>query len=805
MPLSQQVRTRFAVAAAAFALPLLYFHRAAFSGKIFASRDILRVYYPLKHYWAERVSQFQFPDWYPYNALGQPYPGMLISGAFHPANLLYLLLPLGTALKFITLLSYMAALGGTYLFARLWGLGRGPALFSGLTYALCGYMVGISNNLLYLMAAATFPWALWGAERFLRAPSVGRATAAALPLCLVLLSGDAQSFALCNGMLLVLVLLRPDRSGALRAAPRAGLLIVLGALLSAVQILPVLTTVKNAWPSAPTLQVATSFPFHPLRLLELALGALFLDPGSGTAASSVMANDLFRTGMGGFWVSSVYMGLPAVLLLGGALWTWRRHPLTWKVSAVTLAILALTLANHFPLYRWFYQWVPLWNAFRYPEKLLPYVLFPFALGAGTGLEAVLRDSTLSRRLGRAGLVLAGVCGLLALGEWRLRLFSSGVIHSLWEKADPLTLDVLHGNFLQATGVGTVTLALMGLVLAALARALPPARGVALLLGLQFAALYQANEGTYHVTYTDVLEQPTGFLKVIVQREAEAGAERPRVFAGAEDLSPREVPEELHPVDLMSINLVAGLAPDTPALWHVESAGPYLPAASRRMAGLLYSPDSAQLWLGRLAGLYHVRYLTLETRAYQQLSGNPKVVIGQNRLLGPGVVLLNHPNTLPRAYLATPVCVPDEPSARALLLSRAFHPHQQAVLECPPGTPRDEAPASPGEPGQVRIVRYEPESVELEVDARAPAALVLNDAFYDGWSATLDGQPTPILPANLAVRGVRVPAGSHRVIFTYRTPHLVLGAVISLATLGLLGLAVLVERRRRAQAFFEPSM
>jgi membrane protein YfhO len=803
MPLSQQARTRFAVVATAFALPLLYFHRAAFSGKIFASRDILRVYYPLKQYWAERVSQLQFPDWYPYNALGQPYPGMLISGAFHPANLLYLLLPLGTALKFITLLSYVAALGGTYLFARLWGLGRGAALFSGFTYALCGYMVGISNNLLYLMAASTFPWALWGAERFLRAPSMSRAAAAALPLSLVLLSGDAQSFALCNGMLLVLVLLRPDRAGALRAAPRVGLLIVLGALLSAVQILPVLTTLQNARPSAPTLQVATFFSFHPLRLLELAVGALFLDPESGTAASSAMADELFQTGMGGFWVHSVYMGLPALLLLGGALWTWRRHPLTWKVSAVTLAILALTLAHQLPLYRWFYQWIPLWNAFRYPEKLLPYVLFPFALGAGAGLEAVLRDSALARRLGRAGLVLAGVLGLLALSEWRLRLYSSGVIHSLWEKADPPTLEVLRGNFLQAACVGAITLALMSMVLA---RALPPARCVALILGLQFAVLYQANEGTYHVTYTDVLERPSGFMKLLLKREADAGAVRPRVFAGAEDLSPRQVPEELHPVDFMSINFVAGLAPDTPALWHMESAGPYLPAASRRLAGLLYSPDSARLWMSRLSGLYHVRYLTLETRTYQELSGNWDVVLGQDRFLGPGVVLLNNPNTLPRAYLATPVCVPDAPSARALVLSRSFHPRQQAVLECPPGTPRDEALPSPGEPGTVRIVHYAPESVELEVDARVPAALVLNDAFYDGWSATLDGQPTPILPANFAVRGVRVPAGSHRVSFTYRTPRLVLGAVISLATLGLLGLAVLVERqRRRAQAFFEPSM
>ncbi|MFY0521662.1 hypothetical protein ACN28I_00040 [Archangium gephyra] len=181
--------------------------------------------------------RLQFRDWYPYNALGQPYPGMLISGAFPPGQ------PAMAAARGERAQGHHPALlrggAGRYLPLRpALGPGRWAALLAGLTYALCGYMVGISNNLLYLLAASTFPWALWGAQRFLRARSAGRAAAAALPLSLVLLSGDAQSFALCNGLLLVLVLLRPDRAGALRTAPRAGLLFVLGALLSAVQIPP---------------------------------------------------------------------------------------------------------------------------------------------------------------------------------------------------------------------------------------------------------------------------------------------------------------------------------------------------------------------------------------------------------------------------------------------------------------------------------------------------------------------------------------------------------------------------------------
>jgi hypothetical protein len=797
MSLSQQARTRLAVVAASFALPLLYFHRAVFTEQVFIARDMLRVYYPVKRYWAERVSQLQFPDWYPYDGLGQPFPGMLVGGAFHPANLLFVWLPLGTAMKLVVMLSYVAALAGTYLFARVWGMSRSAGLLAGLTYGLGGYMVGISNNLPYLMASATFPWALGGAERFLREPSAARAASAALPLCLVLLSGDPQSFAMCNTLLLVLVLLRPDRASALKVAPRAGLLIVLGALLSSVQILSIFSTLNNAYPSARDVLVATRFSFHPLRLAEFVLGPIYTHPETGMPISITMVAQLFQSPLGGFWVYSVYMGLPALLLLGTTLWVWRRHPLTWKVTAVALVVLALMMARHLPLYRWFYQWVPLWKSFRSPEKLLPYFLFPCALGAGAGLELLRRDvSGLARRLGLVAFGLALPCGLLALGEWQGRLFSEGLIRTLWEEALPDVLERLHGNVIHAAVVAAGMFCALGLVLL---QARQPVPRAAALLALQFAALYLAHENTYHLSYAQVLEQPTAMVEALLRDATDADGVAPRVYAGVEDVSPRRVPEGLSALDVLTLNIAAALEPDTPGLFRLESARAYLPAVSARVGRLLELSHVREAWLERLAALYNTRYITLDARAFEQGGGSRKAVLGEDSLLG--AVLLRNPRTLPRAYLATPRCVADRSAALDLILSQDFQPGRDVALECPAGSPADAGPAGTGEPpGQVRIVHYAPESVELDVEARQPTVLVLNDAWYDGWLAAVDGQPTPILPANVAVRGVRVPAGSHRVSFSYRTPGLVPGALVSLGCLVLLGLAVLVERRRAGRAF-----
>jgi hypothetical protein len=70
-------------------------------------------------------------------------------------------------------------------------------------------------------------------------------------------------------------------------------------------------------------------------------------------------------------------------------------------------------------------------------------------------------------------------------------------------------------------------------------------------------------------------------------------------------------------------------------------------------------------------------------------------------------------------------------------------------------------------GSVTFRRDDPNDIELAVDAPAPRYLVLADTYYPGWRATIDGQKTPIYPADVAFRAVQVPAGQHTVKFAYR--------------------------------------
>jgi uncharacterized membrane protein YfhO len=84
---------------------------------------------------------------------------------------------------------------------------------------------------------------------------------------------------------------------------------------------------------------------------------------------------------------------------------------------------------------------------------------------------------------------------------------------------------------------------------------------------------------------------------------------------------------------------------------------------------------------------------------------------------------------------------------------------------------------------------------IDVNAPQPGYLVLTDAYYPGWIATVDGQAVEIERANIMFRAVRVPAGQHSVEFHYQPQSLSLGLLISIGTMAVLFGAGLIARRR----------
>ncbi len=142
--------------------------------------------------------------------------------------------------------------------------------------------------------------------------------------------------------------------------------------------------------------------------------------------------------------------------------------------------------------------------------------------------------------------------------------------------------------------------------------------------------------------------------------------------------------------------------------------------------------------------------------------------------------------------------------REHMASSDFRPYECALFEADtPGLP-DPAPCPPGlrSRGEVEIVRYEPDLVEMDVTSEEPGWVVLVDTYMNGWEARLDGEECPILRAYSSFRAVRVSAGTHRLTMEYRPVSFLLGVWLALLGLlafaGLVGWSVYDRRKRRTE-------
>ncbi|MCO6459231.1 MAG: hypothetical protein J5I93_28310 [Pirellulaceae bacterium] len=89
-------------------------------------------------------------------------------------------------------------------------------------------------------------------------------------------------------------------------------------------------------------------------------------------------------------------------------------------------------------------------------------------------------------------------------------------------------------------------------------------------------------------------------------------------------------------------------------------------------------------------------------------------------------------------------------------------------------------------GSCRIVVDQPQRLEVQTDSDQPALLVVSDLFTTDWQAELHRpgelpRTVPVWRTNRVMRGVLVPGGPCRVIFSYRPRLFYLGAMLSAAS------------------------
>ncbi len=92
---------------------------------------------------------------------------------------------------------------------------------------------------------------------------------------------------------------------------------------------------------------------------------------------------------------------------------------------------------------------------------------------------------------------------------------------------------------------------------------------------------------------------------------------------------------------------------------------------------------------------------------------------------------------------------------------------------PPPLPADKSP------GTVTIAPGETHTrVAVTLDGVSKGILVLADAFFPGWIASIDGKPARVLAVDVLYRGVEIPEGAKEVVFEYKPTQVRVGLIVS---------------------------
>jgi len=790
-------------------------------------------FYPWRQFALETIRAGHLPLWNPYLGHGAPLMANYQSAIFYPPNWLSLLLPLDYSFSWLVALHLIWAGAGMVTLARALGLRPLGQAVAGLAFGMSQYLVARAGFFSINAAVAWLPWVIWAGDQLVantqyreaspwdsssrsiplgRNPALRPALLLSLFLSLQLLAGHAQTAWYTLLLLGAWTLWRIFTPAPLHASrfthasrfllPSSFFLaILLAFLLAALQLLPTAELLRQSLRAdAADYEFVMTYSFSPWRLLTLFAPDLLGNPAHGQFY-----------GYGNYWEDAVYVGILPVLLAGGVIASFLvsglrrlfalllpsrslplghsptpssphpRSPAPRHLVAFLFLLLPITFllatGRNTPVFPFFYRYVPTFNLFQAPARMMIWFVFALALLAGIGADRwskipfrgppPQRWTLYWTRLGAVGAITVTITSLVvwaavppvgklaqqlntvsrAVALAGVGLFISVILFllkpktaapghpTLWELSIALFLaaDLIFAGYGLNPGAPP-----------ALYR-VPAASGVALSPALGGHRLFQFPGDEYHVKFDLLFSFKT--------------------------FGPPERARAAREAELPNVAQLDGLA----------SANNFDPLVSARYAGLVrVISDTHSLTLLPLMDVAAV------------VSSVPLDLDVIAR--GDATTLYRVPGDVRRVrvvYAARTVA--DADAALTAVAAPDFDPAATVILEAgDPGV----YPHTPAPP-HVSLTAS-PNAVTIPVSLRQSGWVVLSDTYYPGWFVFVDGQPATLLHADYAFRAVAVEAGDHVVEFRYEPRPFQIGLWIS-AVSGViwLGLALWLWRRKPA--------
>jgi len=724
------------------AAPLVVFWQAVVGQRVLAPVDGYRHYLPLHVLAARMLRAGHLPVWNPYTFSGYPLLATNQAAVLYPPNWAFVVLPAVAANNAVVILDFViAGVGAFVLSRRLCGDDVG-AMVSGLGFAFCGFMFAHITHQSMIASVAWLPWVVWGFELLRARVSAGRLAIGGGAFALVALAGHSQMVFLTVVVIAVYAAVLALTTAQARWRPLilAAALLAVGGGLAAVQLLPTAAILHATDRAKLDYAGATTYSLPASHAPLLVFPYLF----GGRSPTGHISG-----GYHGAWELrelSGYAGGAALVLAAAGVSRARRDRRVAALLAVAAVCLVMALGSSTPVGRLVYA-LPIAGQFRAWGRYLAGVDLVVAMLAGYGVAA-LRAAETARRARQAAI---GAAGAIALGALVVPHVGPVAAHY------PDTASVLWPT------VAAALAAALALVIGRAPRVVLPALAAVVALDLVFSFGVFTEWRTMSPGRTTV-----DWALTFVRNPPDAPGGIDRYV----DLSRRSsaVRDE---VDIAAINgrrSVNGFDPLAPRDY-LEAAG------DMSYFGLVTTPAAFTRPESHLLDLLRVSLVVDDARAADQPLQLPREpALSESFVVGQaGRVSRAH------ALDAIQGVVSFDPRATALV--------EASCRGC-------SAARTSGPAGTSDVTRREPSRRTLDVRADRPAMVVVSEAWFPGWHATVDGRAAPVVRVDGIVQGVPVTAGHHSVELRYRPPGLHAGALVSAFTIAALASGGVVVRRRR---------
>ena len=772
------------------------------------NHDMRNQYFCWRYFGFNTLSKGTLPLWNPYACCGIPFIAGVQSAIFYPLNLIFLILPIHTAINYSIILHVFLSGVFTYLYLRFIKLNpqsavqnpqlysdrlsRSSCMISSIIFMFCAPQIFhvYAGHLTILCAIMWLPLILLFSEIFICANNYLYALLGGVTVACNILAGQPQySFYTAIAVFVYFIIRIIQEFNNHRDWKSAGyrisgflIIYITGFLLSAIQLLPAFEMTKHSVRHTLSYEWVGHFSFPPENFITLFIPEFF--------------GNLVKTPYWGrylLWEMSLYVGIFPLILCALASFYYRnKFTKTFLIIALISSLLAL--GKFTPLFKILYNFVPGFNLFRGNSKFIFVAAFSLSVLSGIGAE-YLRNHIISKKTASTFLrFVTGIISALSLFLLIFFLFRMGfekwhyIINKVYLLGDPKASlsnleNLKNPEFLGTTFNVAATGAIKFIILS--------------ILSLLIVSMWIKRSLKRHILVLVSVALIMGDLWFF-------GNQYIVTFDSKKYLWDEETLDLLkNDPEPFRITTAGYAGPNHSMVHNIANIGGYEANVIKEYSEFMNLSEGKPLddlrilmevtHISKLTNLLNLKYIFISPEGGIEYHPAIKLVSKNSKY-----TLLKNTMALPRAFIVhASKTLQGRDAIFKELASSEFNPLKYIILEEPSMLVKNVDPLSIQQEPVPTFLEYSPNRVTIKATLFEDGYLVLGDTFYPGWNAYIDGKKSRVLKTDYILRSVFLEKGDHIVKFVYEPKSFTIGMIITLTSIIILiPLSIYFKIRRR---------